>query len=62
MKDYTSERFSSVWVQQVIISTQVLRGDGEGDPYRRIQQVFTLDGELIAEYDVIVTESEAGIK
>lgn len=39
-------------VEQVIISHEALRGKGvEGDPFRRITQVFTLDGELIAERD-----------
>lgn len=39
-------------VQQVIITEQELRGNGtEADPFRRVLQVFTLDGELIAEDD-----------
>ena len=39
-------------VQQVIITTLSLRGEGVvGNPYRRITEIWTLDGEKIAEVD-----------
>ena len=41
-------------VEKVILSTLRRRGAGkEGDPIRIITEVYTLDGELIAEYDPI---------
>lgn len=40
-----------VQVAEVIISNQLLRGDGKAEPYRRVLQVFTKDGKLIAEND-----------
>lgn len=43
--------FDKVYVDSVILSSKELRGDGEKSPYRRVNQVFTLEGELIAEYD-----------
>lgn len=53
-------------VQQVIISEQELRGQGtQENPMRRVLQVFTLNGELIAENDplaspqTLITISEA---
>lgn len=42
---------NSVQVMQVIVSTKELRGDGKNIPFRRITQVYTLDGVLIAEND-----------
>ena len=41
--------------EEVIITTE-LRGDGKDMPYRRVVQVFTKDGQLIAEYDPILRE------
>ena len=39
-------------VIQVIETDLELRGRGEpGDPYRRVRQYYTLDGELLAEVD-----------
>jgi len=40
-----------VQVCEVIISTLLLRGNGKTDPYRRVTQVFTKSGDLIAEKD-----------
>lgn len=40
--------------KEVIISTLTIRGQGVvGDPIRRITQIFTKEGELIAEHDPI---------
>ena len=45
-----------------VIETSELRGKGiEGDPMRRVQQFFSIDGELLAENDshaVTLTVSE----
>ena len=40
-----------VRVQQVIITTNARRGDGVKEPIRRILQVWSMDGDLIAERD-----------
>lgn len=41
-----------VYCAELIISEVELRGSGvEMDPYRRVTQVFTKDGELLAERD-----------
>lgn len=40
-----------VFTMEVIICTKERRGNGEDDPIRVITEVFTKDGELIAEYD-----------
>ena len=43
---------NTVKCEEVIISTLLRRGEGKpGDPIRVITQVFTKDGELIAERD-----------
>jgi len=41
----------SVRIEEVIITDLASRGNGVTTPYRRITQVFTKAGELIAEYD-----------
>lgn len=38
-------------VVEVIITNKKRRGNGKDDPYRAITEVFTKDGQLIAEYD-----------
>lgn len=40
-----------VFVKEVIICTKERRGNGKDDPIRVILQVFTKEGELIAESD-----------
>lgn len=45
------KKHKDVQVCEVIISNQLLRGNGNTEPYRRVRQVFTKDGELIAEND-----------
>jgi hypothetical protein len=45
-----------VFVQEVIICTKETRGDGRQEAFRKITQVFTLDGELIAEDDPLSCE------
>lgn len=41
-----------VMVRQVIITTNSTRGRGiEGDPIRRVRQIWSMDGELLAEKD-----------
>ncbi len=48
-------------VEQVIITEQELRGKGtEASPMRRIVQVWTLDGQLIAEMDPYKSEATNG--
>lgn len=37
--------------QEVIITDLEVRGDGKGNPYRRILQVYDKEGNLIAEND-----------
>ncbi len=49
---------NKVWLETVIISTKEMRGDGKKNPFRYITQVFTHDGELIAEYDPITINKE----
>lgn len=45
-----------VWVQEVIITILTLRGKGtEDNPYRRVTEIWELDGTKIAEID---TEGE----
>ena len=45
-------------VEEVIITENELRGDGtENNPYRRVLQVWTKDGELIAENDPYTPKS-----
>lgn len=42
----------SVFTLKVIICTKTRRGQGvDGDPIRVITEVYTTDGDLIAEYD-----------
>ena len=55
MKTY---EMNKVFCEQVIISTKEKRGDGKvyEDPVRCITQVFTTEGELIAEYDPLDKE------
>ena len=41
-----------VWIEELIVTNLTLRGKGEeGSPLRRIRQVWTREGELVAEYD-----------
>lgn len=51
---------------EVIISTMELRGGkdqfGADRPYRRVTQVFTKDGELIAELDPDTSEGRKLLK
>jgi len=52
MKEY---RMDEVFVTEVIICTKQRRGNGIDDPIRVITEIFTMEGELIAEYDPIRT-------
>lgn len=57
MKNKKTHGLWTVRVEEVIIAELTLRGDGtEENPYRRITQVFTKDGELIAEHDPFKNE------
>lgn len=57
MKNKKTTGLWAVRVEEVIISKLTLRGDGtEGNPYRRITEVFTKDGEFIAEHDPFKNE------
>jgi hypothetical protein len=49
MKDYIENK--DVQVCEVIVSNQLLRGNGKNDPYRRVLQVFDKEGNFIAEKD-----------
>ena len=41
-----------VCVMQVIRTTTTVRGSGvEGNPYRRVTQYWSMDGDLLAEVD-----------
>lgn len=40
-----------VRVMQVIVTTNARRGDGKLTPIRSIKQIWTMDGELLAEVD-----------
>ena len=41
-----------VWIQEVIITILTLRGNGTKDnPYRRVTEIWELDGTKIAEID-----------
>lgn len=40
-----------VTVQQVIVTTNMRRGNGSTDPIRKVLQVWSMDGDLIAEND-----------
>lgn len=51
-----------VQVVEVIVSKQLLRGNGKESPYRRVTQVFSKDGLLIAESDPCIDCSEDNIK
>lgn len=43
-----------VGMQHVIITTNATRGRGvEGDPIRRVRQIWSLDGDLLAEKELI---------
>ena len=43
--------------EEVIITNLTLRGSGvEMDPYRRVVQVYTKDGVLLAEHDPCLAE------
>jgi hypothetical protein len=45
-------KHNSIWCEEVIINTTKTAGKGiENDPVRLVVQVFTKEGELIAEYD-----------
>lgn len=47
-----------VSIQQVIVTTNNRRGVGTADePFRRVLQVWTIDGELMAEKDPVPTYS-----
>lgn len=52
MKTY---EVNKVFCEEVIICTKEKRGNGktEDSPIRYITQVFTMKGELIAEYDAL---------
>lgn len=41
----------TVCVMEVIVCTKKRRGNGKDDPIRIITEVFTKEGELIAEHD-----------
>lgn len=49
----------SAQVMQVIRTDIELRGDGKTDPYRRIFQYWSVDGELLAEVDPLVSGQES---
>ena len=34
-----------------VIKTESLRGDGEKDPIRQVEQYWSFEGKLLAEYD-----------
>lgn len=43
-----------VRLQEVIILEEVKRGKGvEGDPIRNVRQIYSKDGELLAEFDPV---------
>lgn len=46
-------------IQTVIITDLELRGDGKEDPYRRILQCYSLEGELLFEKDHWLEQLEA---
>lgn len=53
----------SARVIKVIESDLTVRGSGtEADPYRRVRQYFSLDGELLAEVDELRDREDAEAK
>lgn len=53
-----------VFTMEVIICTKKRRGNGTDDPIRVVTEVFSKDGELIAEYDELLVHNDSryGIK
>jgi hypothetical protein len=51
---YVKSEHKEVRVCEVIITNNLVRGKGvEGDPMRKVLQVWSMDGELIAENDPV---------
>lgn len=50
MKDQHKE----VCKMEVIVTNLTRRGNGKNDPIRIIREIWTLDGEKIAEYDCVL--------
>lgn len=52
-----------VMVMQVIRTTNALRGNGtEPNPFRRLTQYWSLDGDLLAEIDPYRTDTSGAVK
>lgn len=51
--DFSKVADKPVRVQEVIITNNLRRGDGKETPIRAVLQVWSLDGDLIAENDPI---------
>jgi hypothetical protein len=46
------------FMQEVIICTKARRGNGTTDPIRVITEIFTKEGEKIAEYDPLLVHPD----
>lgn len=44
---------------EVIRTRLLLRGNGKDDPYRHIEQYWSLDGELLAEVDHLAQSEDS---